>query len=283
MKTIGFIDYYIDQWHAHNYPRMIRQSAAWAGQFDVTLAWAQTDPPGKMPLAAWCAQNEVGRAESMQQVVESCDCLVVLSPDHADKHEELADLALRSGKPTYIDKPIAPTRAAAERLFDKARQHQTPIMSCSALRFAPPLVELAESTQGRCATSAMIRGGGVFEIYAIHQVEMLVMLLGCGATAVRRHKKADIDWLAVDYGEERFGTISLMPGHPFEFSVRIDAKTTCSGPLNDFFPRFIDAMLRFFATRQSPVDPRQTLEIAGIVEAGMQAKAGISTSVPRPR
>lgn len=38
MKTIGFIDYYIDEWHANNYPRMIRESSA-GGQFDVTLAW----------------------------------------------------------------------------------------------------------------------------------------------------------------------------------------------------------------------------------------------------
>lgn len=279
MKTIGFIDNHIDQWHAHNYPAMIRQNASHAGEFAISLAWAKVDPPGKMPLAEWCKKNEVRKADSLRQVVENCDCLVVLAPDTPETHEELADLALKSGKPTYIDKPLATSRAAAQRLFDLAAAHHTPMMSCSALRCAQPLVDLVAREDGR-RSIAHIRGGGVFDIYAIHQVEMLTALLGCGGSRVRRLRKGSSDVMMVDFGDDRFGTISLMPGHPFEFSVRAGDQTVCSGPLSDFFPRFVNAMLAFFMGGQTTVPVEQTLEIAAIVEAGRAAITDDWVTVP---
>lgn len=269
MKTIGFIDYYIDEWHAHNYPAMIRQSAL-GSEFRISLAWAQTDPAGKMPLSEWCGRNEVAQAKSLEQVVESCDCLVVLSPDNPEKHEELADLPLRSGKPVYIDKPIAPTAAVAMRLFEKADLHRSPMMSCSALRFAPALVDASSKATGP-ATFASIAGGGVYDIYAIHQVEMLVILMGIGAKRVLRERKGGMDTLIVDYADDRRGMITLFPGHPFQFSAKMADKTVASGALADFFPRFIDGLLTFFKQGKPLVPADQTLEIASIVEAGRLA------------
>ena len=114
MKTIGFIDHVIDEWHANNYPAWIRRLGA--GAFEVTLAWEEGPvPPGKVDLAAWCAQQQVRPARSVREVVEQCDCLVVLSPDNMERHEALADLPLRSGKPVYVDKTFASSRAASCR------------------------------------------------------------------------------------------------------------------------------------------------------------------------
>src|SRR5690606_15025718 len=104
------------------------------------LAWEKFTPAGKMSLDAFCQKHGIGKALSIKQVVDSCDCLIVLSPDNAEMHEELADLPLKSGKPVYIDKPIAPDLASARRLFEKARAHNTPMMSCSSLRFGNEVV-----------------------------------------------------------------------------------------------------------------------------------------------
>jgi len=133
MMKIGFIDHYIDEFHANNYPAWIRESS-YAGMCDVTLAWEELTPTGKKPLSEWCREQEVKQAKSIEQTVEECDAIVVLSPDNAERHEDLADLPLRSGKPVYVDKPIAPSLAAARRLFDKAESCGTPMMSSSALR-----------------------------------------------------------------------------------------------------------------------------------------------------
>ena len=64
MKKIGFIDYYIDEWHAHNFPEMIRKSS-FAGKYDVALAWEQTPMPGKMSLDDFCRKQNIGKAQSL--------------------------------------------------------------------------------------------------------------------------------------------------------------------------------------------------------------------------
>lgn len=272
MKKIGFIDHYIDEWHANNYPTWIRESR-FADEFTVSLAWEETTPEGRIPLAEWCARENVGRANSLEQVVEECDCLVVLSPDNAERHEDLADLPLRSGKPVYIDKPIAPTLAAARRLFEKAKAHGTPMMSCSALRFGS---QIEEALNGPLANGAAryvaTEGPGVFHIYAIHQIEMLVMALGTGATHVLQNGDDLAKQMLIRYPDDRRASVTLAPALDFRLYAATgpDAGLTLSG-MGDFFPRFIDGMLEFFQTGVPKVNPRETLEIAALIEAGQAA------------
>jgi len=271
-RSIGFIDYYIDEWHANNYPQMIRNSSL-KDRFDVTLAWEKTTPAGKKPLDAWCKEQNVAQAKSLDEVVEKCDCLIVLSPDNAEMHEELADLPLRSKKPVYIDKPIAPSLAAAKRLFEKAEKHNTPMMSSSALRFGSGLENaLADKIKSEKVHFAATRGGGVFHIYAIHQIEMLVMALGPGATRVMQCGNDQANLMIVDYPDHRRGTINLIPGVPFAMALQYgkDQAVTIDN-MDDFFPRFIKAMLQFFNTKKSPIPTAQTLEIAALIEAGQEA------------
>ncbi len=269
MRKIGFIDHFIDEWHANNYPIMIRDSR-WGQEFEVALAWAEIDPPGKLPLSEWCKGQGVQQAESLEQVVEECDCLVVLSPDNAERHEDLADLPLRSGKPVYIDKPIAPSLAAAKRLFAKAAAHGTPMMSSSALRFGSALENaLAEALATQPVRFVATRGGGRFDVYAIHQLEMLVMTLGTGATRVMQCGNPQGNLLIVNYPDGRRGAINLLLGHPFQLSAAYgDGEALVIDTMHDFFPRFVEAMLAFFDAKTSPIPVEQTLEIAALIEAG---------------
>ena len=271
-KRIGFIDYYIDEWHANNYPRMIQESS-WRDRFTVSLAWDEGPRPGKKSLADWCAEHGVTQARSQEQVVAECDCLVVLSPDNGERHEALAQLALRSGKPVYIDKPFAPDLATASRLFALAAAHQTPMMSCSALRFGSELQGYLRGASGP-AQYAAVRGGGVFEIYAIHQLEMLVMLMGSNPSRVMQVGPPSVPTMVVEYPDGRRSSIMLMPGHSFQVSILgADGKATVLSQMPDFFPRFIDAMLAFLDSGKSPIPTAETLAIAALIEAGTAALA----------
>ena len=283
MKKIGFIDYYIDEWHANNYPRMIRESAL-GKDFQVALAWEETTPAGRITLDEWCAREGVGKASSVQQVIDECDCLVVLSPDNAERHEDLADLPLKSGKPVYIDKPIAPSLAAAKRLFDKAAAHNTPMMSCSALRFGSELEEALRSPLATApARYVATEGPGIFHIYAIHQIEMLVMVLGTGATAVLQNGNGAVKNMLVRYNDDRRASVTLGPGLDFRvYAAQTDEKSVVLNGMNDFFARFMDAMLGFFNTGVPRVDPCETLEIAALIEAGQAALDAPDTWVPLP-
>ncbi len=272
MKKIGFIDHYIDNWHAGNYPKMIRESS-FKDKYDVALAWQETTPEGKKPLDAWCKEHNIGMAESIKQVVKECDCLVVLSPNNGERHEDLADLPLKTGKPVYIDKPIAPSLAAAKRLFAKAEKHSTPMMSSSALRFGSALVKgLGETIGGQRVRFASARGAGVFHNYAIHQIEMIVMTLGTGAKRVMQCGNEQSKVMAIDYGDDRRGLINLVPSQPFQITIQYgDNASLVINEMNDFFQLFIEAMLKFFDTGVSPVPKAQTLEIAALVQAGQAA------------
>ncbi|OGV50480.1 MAG: oxidoreductase [Lentisphaerae bacterium GWF2_44_16] len=271
MKKIGFIDYFIDEWHANNYPKFIRESSL-KDQFDVTLAWDMIKKEGKKPIDVWCKEQNVKQASSIKQVIDECDCIVVLSPDNSEMHEELADLPLRSGKPVYIDKPIAPDLAAAKRLFKKAEKFKTPMMSSSALRFGSALEKLVQDIGTSPVNYAAIQGGGIFHIYAIHQLEMLVMLMGPGAKKVMQSGGKNSNLMIVDYGNGRRGTINLMPGHGFRLSTSYgENKCAVINEMPDFFPRFIEAMLNFFNTKKSLIPVKQTLEIAALIGAGTKA------------
>ena len=41
MKTIGFVDYYISEWHADNYPKWIKEANEKLGEdFKLEYVWA---------------------------------------------------------------------------------------------------------------------------------------------------------------------------------------------------------------------------------------------------
>lgn len=272
MKKIGFIDYYIDEWHANNYPTFIRESS-FKDRFEVALAWEETTPEGRKPLEQWCREQKVGKASSTEEVIEKCDCVVVLSPDNPERHGHLADLPLRSGKPVYIDKLIAPTPAAAKRLFAIAAEHGTPAMSGSALRYGSALEgAIRDQIAGKAVHFVSTRGPGEWDIYAIHQVEMLVMTLGTGATRVMACGNDAVNLLVTDYADGRRGLLQQAPGHPFQLSAQYgEQESLVVNAMDDFFPRFIEAMLRFFDTGISLVPQAETLEIVAVLEAGTAA------------
>ena len=135
MINVGFIDYYLDEWHANNYPAMLQKASG--GELAVTLAYGQiASPITGMTSDAWCAKHGVAKAASVEELVEKSDAIIVLSPDNCEMHEGLCQLPLRSGKPCYVDKTFAPDYPTARRIFDIAEKSGTPCYSTSALRFA---------------------------------------------------------------------------------------------------------------------------------------------------
>lgn len=52
MKKIGFIDYFLDQYHAENYPNWIREASG--GEMEVAYAWAKMDRPGGKSTSTDC-------------------------------------------------------------------------------------------------------------------------------------------------------------------------------------------------------------------------------------
>lgn len=281
-KRIGFIDLHIDEWHANNYPAWFR-SAKRADAFELGYAWEEsTAPENGLPLADWCAKFSMKPAVSIEEVIEKSDCLCVLAPSNPEAHERLADLPLRSGKPLYIDKTFAPDKATAEAFFAKARAHGTPLMSSSALRFGDELQAILSNRDLPPTRHVLTIGGGrSFEEYSIHQIEMVVAALGTGASRVYRLPSGVIPRYVIEYTD---GIRSAM----LTYDIHSDFKVLLEGDrapdilptASHTFENLIDAMLSFFATGRSPIPAEETIEIAAIREAAIQAERAPGTVFP---
>jgi hypothetical protein len=124
---------------------------------------------------------------------------VMIESQQGARHLERARPFLEAGLPTFVDKPFAPNVEEAEAMIALAVQHNTPLLSCSSLRYEP-LVQAARALQaergqllsadvwGPCA---LHDGNPGLLHYGIHGVEMLYALLGSGCREVRSFREED--------------------------------------------------------------------------------------------
>jgi len=280
MKKIGFIDFYLDEWHANNLPTWIRQST-FKDRIGVGYAWAEKDRDGGVSSDQWCQENGVTLVGSPEEGVSKSDYLIILSPDNPERHEELADLALRSGKPVYIDKTFAPDVATARRMFSLAEEHGTPMFSSSALRFAEELQPLHNVARSESLRFVATGGGGNAAIYAVHQLEMIVSLMGVGARRVIQCGTEEVPTMIIDYGDGRRASLQIMEGMPFRLSACAVDGTAHHFPnlTPAFFHQLVEAVLQFFDTREIPVPKEETIEIMALLDSGRRA-VGVEGWVP---
>ena len=264
MKTVGFIDYYLDEYHANNYPQWLK------GELEVRYAYGKiTSPITGMTSEEWCEKHGMELVGSIEELIERSDCLNVLSPDNPEMHPELCRLPLESGKRVYVDKTFANSKREAQELFDIAERNDTPCFSASALRFAE---ELEPVDRARLA-GLVSEGPGPLDNYAIHQIEPILALMG---RAVKRVKFTGTQSLPAGVLEFADGRLSHFSHHgwdcPFAMTLdKTDASTQRIEIVSDYFHRFMEAMARFFLGEDPPVSHEDTIAVIAIREALLKA------------
>ncbi len=277
MKKIGFIDNFLSEWHANNYPDMIRSHPlAQEVGMDVCYAYAKTEisPYDGVSTDAWCEKYGVQRMDSIEELVDASDLIVVLSPDNPELHEELSDYALRSGKPVYIDKTFATSAAAAARMFALAEKHNTPMYSSSALRFSDELKEFRTAAVG--AQSCVATGPYLFDIYAIHIFEILTTVMKGGACRIMATVTGKNRALVVEYEGGRTGMFLQQETGDAPFTVSAvrpggSGYYATMGP--DYFKRFIDELVGFFIDATPRVAPQETVDLMNLLVCAKKAMA----------
>lgn len=260
MKKIGFVDYYISEWHANNYPAWIKQANEKLGtDYEVAYAWAEEDlsPVYGETTDEWCTKMGVTRCAAITELCEKSDVIIVLAPSDPEKHLGYAKEVLPFGKPTYIDKTFAPDFDTAKEIFEIAEKYNTPFFSTSALRFADELENLDKATD-----LIITGGGGNFAEYIIHTVEMAVRLLD---NPVKKVKVETVGEQRICRAETENGTQAAIIYSPCEgFSINAKAENgeyTHIDVKSEFFVNLITNILKFFETGALPFDTNQTLEV----------------------
>lgn len=270
MKTVGFIDYYLDEYHANNYPKWLNEVSN--GELVVKYAYAKIDSPiGGMTTDEWCEKYGIQRVDTIEELIEKSDCLNVLSPDNPEMHEELCELPLKSGKRVYIDKTFAETKASAEKIFAIAEEHGTPCFSASALRFA---TEYADIDKNEVA-GLISMGPGMLSNYSIHQIEPIVALMGPDALRVRFTGTEKHPAAVIEYKDGRVAHFSHH-GWDCPFTMTIDMKDGTTKRVDvksDYFNLFVKSMADFFMGAEPTVSHADTIGVIALREAVIKASA----------
>ncbi len=272
---VGFIDYYLDEWHANHYPKMIGDASN--GELEIAYAYGKIPSPitGKTSKE-WCQEYGVALCETIEEVVEKSDVLIVLSPDNCEMHEELTRLPLMSGKKTYVDKTFAPDRRSAEAMFKLAEENGTPCYSTSALRFATEY----RAFLGKEIMAMSTWGPYGLETYSIHQLEPIMMLMRGEAKRVMALTQGEWTNLLIEWEDGRNASLLCTGGEcPSLANLCLEDGSRFLTIESDSFGGFIKNMVEFFHTGEIPVSHEETISIMAVREAAIIAAGSPGTWV----
>lgn len=270
MKTIGFIDYYLSEWHANNYPAWIADVCREKGlEYRVAYAWGEleTSPLDGVTSAEWCEKNGAELCSSIDEVCRKCDVILVLAPSNPEKHLAYAKAVLPYKKTTYIDKTFAPDLTTAKEIFAIARQYGTPLFSSSALRYAEEL-DVQQDTRTLMVTGS----GSSVEEYIVHLAEMVVKKLGVGAQSIRVQRCANQHYFHLRYTDDREAMMVFAPRLPYTMQMtNAEGKNKYVAIKSAFFPALMAEILRFFESGETSVSAEETLEVMRLCQGAVRA------------
>ena len=252
---------------------------------------------------------DVTVVDSIAELLERVDA-VLLETNDGRPHLEQALPVLKSGKPVFVDKPIAASLADAIAIFDAAEHYGAQIFSSSALRFSADTRAVQEGAIGDVLGCDVYGPCPLepthpdFSWYGIHGVEALVAVMGPRCLSVAR-TQTKYQELAVGVWEGgRIGTFrglrtdGPLPA-PLHERVGEDAGKSISAPQHggiafgtkgsmpigsfDGYLPLLSEIVTFFRTGVPPVSREQTLAVMAFIEAADQSKmsGGQPVSVER--
>lgn len=272
---IGFIDYFLDEWHANNFGQWLDEASN--GEIEVAYAYAMIDSPrGGMTTDEWCEQFNVKRIDSIEELVEISDAIIVLSPDNPEYHEELCRIPLQSGKRVYVDKTFAETKESAERIFSWAKESGTPCYSASGLRFADVYLAIEKGS----IQNIISCGAGRINTYSVHQVEPIIYLMGTGIEKVMFVGTEKHQTYVCSFTDGRKAVVSHHPGQvPFGMTIDFADDSSQTVIADTYHQNFAADMVHFFKTGEASVTPEETILGIAVIEAAQKAEKNPGTWV----
>lgn len=157
------------------------------------------------------AECGVTIVETIEAVVEAADVILLESVDGRRHVEEFRRIA-PSGKPVFIDKPLAVSLRDADAIGELAERYRVPLFSTSAVRYAESLEHALEGL-GEVVLGADFYGPMPWQPpvpgwfwYGIHAVEMLYRAMGPGCHEVEAFSTPQSDLLVGLWRDGRIGT-----------------------------------------------------------------------------
>ncbi len=220
---------------------------------------------------------EIKLYATVAELVQNVDAVMIEAVD-GRPHLAYAREVFPSGKPVFIDKPVAGSLRDALAIYALAKKHNTPVFSSSSLRF-----NTLDALKG--AKFGDLRGASTFgpcEIekshpdlywYGIHACETLYTVMGRGCETVVRTHTPNADVVTGVWSDGRVGTVRGNRNMKGAYGVTVFGSTaTVSPELKVGYPALLKEVVKFFQTRVAPVPAEETIELMAFMEAADESK-----------
>ena len=270
-RRIGFVDLNLDNYHANVFLQALRGPLLSRG-FTVAGATGTKTAENR----AWAEKNRVSFFDTDAALNAAVDFFMILAPSNPDVHLELCRRIFPFRKPTYVDKTFAPDFATARQIFAAADGHGTPVQTSSALRYTNVQDEVRKAAPAKVEHTITWGGGGSFDEYAIHPLELLVSVMGHEATGLMRRGTPERAQLLVEFTGGRTGVVNVFPktNTPFAASFTTEKATRhLEVDVAKIFVNNQSAILDFFAAGQPNIDRRESLTLMRLLDAARDPRA----------
>ncbi|MFD2114591.1 Gfo/Idh/MocA family protein [Paenibacillus yanchengensis] len=236
-------------------------------------------------------KHNITIVDTIEEVATMSDALLLESVDgrvHLEQFQQIASY----GKPVFIDKPLTTSYADAEAIYQLAKQHNAPVMSCSSLRYAGTFQEALADEQKGAIYGADCYGPlalqptqpGLFW-YGVHTAEMLFAALGAGCEEVRAVVEEDHEVYVGKWSGGRLGTLRGNRSGNGQFGAVVHRQA--GSQLIDvqaskipFYALMLQQIISFFKSGQSAIPAEETLAIIRFIEAANKSRqTGLSVKL----
>ena len=216
--------------------------------------------------------------DSIPALLERVDC-VLLETNDGRPHLEQALPVFRAGKPVFIDKPVAGSLTDTVALYQAAKKFNCPMFSASSLRYAPGAQAIRAGEVGDVlgcdaySPCSLEKTHPELFWYGIHGCETLYTVMGTGCEEVSRVSTTDFDLAVGKWSDGRIGTFrGIRKGKSGYGGTAFGTKAIKEiGPYGGYRPLVVE-IVKFFRTKESPIDPAETIELYTFMEAADESK-----------
>ncbi len=211
---------------------------------------------------------------TIPELLDRVDMVLLESVDGRIHLQEAREI-FKTGKPVFIDKPVAGTLAEAIAIYELAKRHNVRCFSSSSLRFGDDIRELVGNPAAGDTIGAATWGPCTYQsgtpdlfFYGIHGVEALFTLMGSGCETVIRTKGPMNDQVTGVWKNGRIGTYrGIVQGRAESGAVVFGSKAILQSDKKGSYEPLCREIGKFFRTGVAPVSAEETIEIFTFMEA----------------
>ncbi|MAJ17388.1 MAG: hypothetical protein CBC27_10735 [Opitutia bacterium TMED67] len=213
---------------------------------------------------------------NVKELCKQVDAIMIENVD-GRPHLKHAFNVIKSGKPLYIDKPLAGTFADCKKIYHLAKQHKVPIFSSSSLRFSKSTLAARAGKHGKVLHCETFSPAHIephhpdLFWYGIHGVESLFTVMGPGCISVQRGTTKDGKIKVT--GKWKDGRVGIFrESNGYGGTAKCETGEYQVGTYDGYAP-LVKEIIKFFISGKAPVDDRETLEIYAFMNAADESKS----------